>query len=82
MIAELSCSLLWREKCICIYMNIYIYIYIIKVELVNDCRIIMFSTLAGEMGLITGPQAMFQLQFHTGTYICVCVCIYLYILYI
>jgi hypothetical protein len=48
--------------CVCVC----VCVYVLKVELVNDCRIIMFSTLAGEMGLITGPQAMFQLQFHTG----------------
>ena len=43
-----------------------IVLHFLPVELIHDVRILVFSTLAGEMGLITGPQPMFQLQFHTA----------------
>lgn len=35
-------------------------LHFLPVELNHDVRAIVFSTLAGEMGLITGPQPMFQ----------------------
>ena len=43
-----------------------IVLHFLPVELIHDVRILVFSTLAGEMGLITGPQPMFQLHFHTA----------------
>lgn len=32
-------------------------VHFLPVELSADVRVIVYSTLAGEMGLITGPQA-------------------------
>lgn len=41
-------------------------IHFLPVELSADVRVVVYSTLAGDMGLITGPQPMFQLVFHTA----------------
>ena len=32
----------------------------------GDVRIVVFSTLANEAGLMTGPRAMLQISFHTN----------------
>jgi hypothetical protein len=37
-------------------------LHFLAVELRDDVRAIVYSTLAGEMGLITGPQPMFQVR--------------------
>uniref|UniRef100_A0A7S4P9U9 Uncharacterized protein n=1 Tax=Guillardia theta TaxID=55529 RepID=A0A7S4P9U9_GUITH len=41
-------------------------VHFLPIALQKDIRILIFSTLAGDMGLITGPQPMLQINFHTS----------------
>jgi len=41
-------------------------VHFLPIALHRDVRILVFSTLAGDMGLITGPQPMLQINFHTS----------------
>ncbi len=49
-------------------------LHFLAVELRDDVRAIVYSTLAGEMGLITGPQPMFQVRLFHVCVCCVCMC--------